>query len=121
MGPNDLRLGDEDHWHILSEMVDDVSSLPSVLIHLGGQVPMAKAFHETRKWLEMTLPDENFVSSPSQNSTDTNEKTETKKLSKLEMMKLKKKKRLEREQLGADANNFLPGGMSKEELVKIEE
>ena len=52
---HELNHGDEDHWHTLSNLIDAPGALPSVLLHLGGQVTMTRAFHETRHWLEAKL------------------------------------------------------------------
>lgn len=53
--PHELRLGDEDHWHTLSNLVDSAGALPSVLLHLGGQVTMTRAFNNARRWIELKL------------------------------------------------------------------
>lgn len=52
---HELQAGEEDHWHTLSSIMDSPGALPSVILHLGGQVTMTHAFHITRHWLEHQL------------------------------------------------------------------
>jgi hypothetical protein len=53
--PHELKHGEQDHWHTLATLLDSPAALPSVMLHLGGQVSMGRAFHASRLWLEERL------------------------------------------------------------------